>query len=101
MKPSTGSLFKAIERFEKTAYVIRVLSVDEAGGLLTVDDFVKMTVKESVFNVKLMNWPSIRYGERKNNANGFWFDDGTKGFIKVNTRLLGEAPDYPTSLVPS
>jgi hypothetical protein len=65
-----------------------MLRVDETRGLLTIDHLIKMTMEEGIFNIELMYGPSMREGERKNYANGGWFNDRAECFIKVNAGLL-------------
>jgi hypothetical protein len=56
-------LFKAIEGFEKTTDMVRMLWIDKSRGLLTIDHFIEMTMEEGIFDVELMNGPSVREGK--------------------------------------
>jgi hypothetical protein len=75
--------------------------IDEPRGLLAVDFFGKIAVKKGVFDVELMDGPILRHGERENNTDGGWFDDGAESLIEVNARLLCETTNDPTCLVTS
>jgi hypothetical protein len=57
VKPCTRCLFKPIERFLQTANMRRVGGVKKARRLLTVDGLLKMTMKEGILDVQLMNGP--------------------------------------------
>jgi hypothetical protein len=48
-----------------------------------------------------MDRPILRHSERKNDADGGRFDDGTEGLVEVNARLLCETTNNPTCLVTS
>jgi hypothetical protein len=92
-------LFKAIEGFEKTTDMVRMLLIDKSRGLLTIDHFIEMTMEEGIFDVELMNGPSVREGKRENDANGSGFNYRAEGFIKVDAGLLREAAYHPTGFV--
>lgn len=66
----------------------RIVRVNETMRLLAINDFDKSTMKESIFNVQLMDRPVAAQSKRKNSAYGGGFDDKTEGFIVVKARLL-------------
>jgi hypothetical protein len=51
LKPGTWGLFETIEGFVKATYVGRSLWVDEPRGLLTVDNFVEVSMKKGILNI--------------------------------------------------
>jgi hypothetical protein len=55
LKPCAWCFFKTIERFEKSTNMSRVLRVNEHEGLLAVENFIKMVLKECAFDIKLVN----------------------------------------------
>jgi hypothetical protein len=48
-----------------------------------------------------MDRPILRHNERKNDADGGGFDDGTESLVEVNARLLCETTNNPACLVTS
>lgn len=56
--------------------------------LTHVDGLNKISLKESIFNIKLLNGPTLRDVDTENGANGSWFDNKTERVVKVQTRLL-------------
>lgn len=48
-----------------------------------VNSFSEIIMKESVFNIKLMNKPSSKDNIVKNNMNGSSFDDRVERVIKI------------------
>jgi hypothetical protein len=56
-------------------------------------------VEESIFNIKLVDGPVRRNGERKDETDGARLNNGAKGFIVVDAVFLREATDNPSSLV--
>jgi hypothetical protein len=102
LKPGTRGLFETIEGFVKSTYVSRSLGVNETGGLLAVDNFVEMTMKKGVFDIKLVDRPGVRESKREDDANGGgWFNDRTKSLIEVDSRLLRKPADHPAGLMTS
>jgi hypothetical protein len=93
-------LFKAIERFEKTTDMSRMLRINKSRGLLAIDHFIEMTMEEGIFDVKLMNGPSVREGKGENDANGSGFNDRAECLIKVDAGLLRKTADHPTGFMP-
>src|SRR5436190_15557841 len=69
----------------------RISFVAIAWGLLHVDLFFKMAIKKCIFDIKLAKWPFIGDCQRKNNTNRGSLNDGAKGVIEVNSRLLSKA----------
>jgi hypothetical protein len=48
-----------------------------------------------------MDGPILRHSERKNDADGGGFDDGTESLVEINARLLCETTNNPVCLVTS
>lgn len=70
--------------------MIRMSGVDEAGGLLVVDLFGEMPVKEGVGDVQLMYWPGTRYRKLQDGVNRVRLDDQFESVGEVDTGSLTE-----------
>jgi hypothetical protein len=97
--PRPRGLLEAVERLVKSADMMRMIQVDEAGRLLTIDLLVKSAMEESILDVELTYRPSTRSSDAEDDTNGLRLDDRTKSLIEVDTGLLREATDHPTRLV--
>ena len=75
------------------------LEVDEARGLLTVDDPCERAIEEGVIDVELMNRPFIGERNDEDGAHGEWFHNQTERLLKINTGSLRDAAEDPTRLV--
>jgi hypothetical protein len=60
MKPHTRYVFEDIERLEKTTDMCGMGMINETGWLLTIDNFIEMVVKKSIFYAELMDMPRVR-----------------------------------------
>jgi hypothetical protein len=78
-----------------------VVGINKIGWLLTIYNFIEVTMKKGVFYSKLMNNPRVIKGKRKNYENSGGLNDGTKSLIKIDIRLLGETTDNLTSFMAS
>ena len=56
-KPSSWGLFKTVERFLKKTYMSWKGWIFKTQRLLAIDSFLKGTMEESIFNIKLVNGP--------------------------------------------
>lgn len=63
--------------------MVRKLGVNLSRRLMHVNSFSEIIMKESVFNIKLMNKPSSKDNIVKNNMNGSSFDDRVERVIKI------------------
>jgi hypothetical protein len=64
LKPSTGCLFKTIERLLKFANMGGKTRVNKTRGLLAIDIFGEITMEKSVFDIKLVDGPLLRESKR-------------------------------------
>jgi len=99
LKPSPRGLFETVQRFLKKTDMIRGSRIFEAKRLLTVDCFMKRTMKKSIFDIKLVNRPGGGSGDAKNRANGARFDYRRKSLIIIYAMLLRESATDPASFV--
>jgi hypothetical protein len=67
--------------------------------MLTVDSFLEITMQKCVFDVKLMDGPRFRGDNGKNHMDCGWLDDRTEGFAIINTGLLSETTNHPSSFI--
>ena len=81
------------------AHMMWIGGVDKIGWLLAVDSLSKLSVKESVLDVRLVDWPGVGGGKAENNSDGGRFDNRAKCLSIVNTGLLSESTHNPTSFV--
>ena len=51
LEPGTWCSFKTIKRFLKKTNMIRIGGMFEAKRLLTIDSFLKRTMKKSIFDI--------------------------------------------------
>jgi hypothetical protein len=71
----------------------------EAKRLLTVNCFLKRSMKKSVFDIKLMDWPRGRDGDAKNSVNSAGFDNRGESLIIIDAVLLRVTTTDPSSFV--
>jgi hypothetical protein len=81
--------------------MVRSRWIDEARRLLIVDCLLKVTVKEGVLHIQLVNWLGKRSGNAQNNPNSRRFDHRAEGLIVVDAMLLREASGHPSCLMAS
>jgi hypothetical protein len=70
-------------------------------GLSEIDSFMKSTMQESIFNIKLMNWPRRTNNKTKKNMNGLRTDNRRESLIESNTILLREPTTDPSCFISS
>jgi hypothetical protein len=68
--------------------------------VLTVNGLIEMTVKENILDIQLMDWLGVHGGNAQNEVNGGRLNHWTESLCIINTVLLGEATDDPSSLLP-
>ena len=71
----------------------------EPGGLNAVDFLIKIAMEEGILHIKMTNRLVVGESQRKHSPHDGRFDDGAKGFYKINTRALCEAAENPTSFI--
>jgi hypothetical protein len=49
LKPGSWFLLEAIEGLMEPTYIVRMMGVDKAGGLLTVNNLIEVAMKEGIF----------------------------------------------------
>jgi hypothetical protein len=81
--------------------MVGVARINKVRGLLTVDLLVKIAIEKGVLDIELVDRPRPRDGDAEDDADRGRLGDGTKRLVKVDARLLREAPDNPPRLVPS
>lgn len=64
------------------------LRVNKSNKLRLIDFFLKNIIEEGIVYIHLFDNSTIRHGNGENNPNYGRFDDGTKRFIKVDSRRL-------------
>ena len=99
LKPSSWGLFKTVERFLKKTYMSWKGWIFKTQRLLAVDSFLKGTMEESIFNIKLVNGPGRRDSNTKNGANGARFNNRREGFFVINSLLLRKATTNPPGFI--
>ena len=99
--PRPRGLLEAVKGALKKTDGVGTRQVDEAGGLLTVDRLVQVTVKKGILHVQLVDGPLTRSGDAEDDPNGGRLDDGAERLIVVDAVALGEAANDPASLVTS
>jgi hypothetical protein len=99
VKPCTRCLFKPIERFLQTANMSRMGGVKKARRLLTVDGLLKMTMKEGILDVQLMNGPGVHASDAQDETDCGRLHHGAECLTIVHTLLLRESTDHPSCLV--
>lgn len=76
--------------------MIRMIVGDEAGRLIAVDSFGKVTVQERVLDIELMDDPSPGSCKMKNCPDGGRLDHRREGLMKIDPWSLRE-PAYNPS----
>jgi hypothetical protein len=96
-----AGLLEAVEGALKKTNGIGARRVDEAGGLLTIDGLVQVTVKKGILHVQLVDRPLTRSSDAEDDPNRCRLDDGAERLVIVDAVSLGEAADDPASLMTS
>ena len=96
---SVGNDTYGITRIPSTVGGRGVVRVDEAGGLLTVDDRVEVAMEERVFHVQLMDGPPRRGGEAEHHAYSRRLHHRAESLVEVDAVLLCEAAEDLSCLV--
>jgi hypothetical protein len=99
--PRPRGLLEAVEGALKKTNGIGARRVDEAGGLLTIDGLVQVTVKKGILHVQLVDRPLTRSSDAEDDPNRCRLDDGAERLVIVDAVSLGEAADDPASLMTS
>lgn len=79
--------------------MIRMLGVDETGGLLTVHLLCKVPMQKGVGNVQLMHRPSARDRQPKDGADRARFYNRGESVGEVHIGTLAKSANHPTSFV--
>jgi hypothetical protein len=79
--------------------MIRVMRIDEPGGLLTEHWLLQMTIEKSIGDIHLVYWPAVRDLKLENRKNSVGFDNRSKGVMEVDTFTLPETADHLARLV--
>jgi hypothetical protein len=83
----------------ETTHIIRVCGVDEADGLVTVNQLGEFPMEEGVLDVKLAYPPDEGEGDREDDVDGGRFDNRDEGLVEFDAVLLRKTVKDPTSLV--
>lgn len=67
---------------------------------MDVDNGNKVSMKESIFHVVLVNGPSFLKSQTKNNLDRTWFDDKAKSLTTVNSNFLSFSITYKKGFMP-
>jgi hypothetical protein len=73
--------------------------VDEAGGLVTVDDLIKSAMEEGILNVELASLPVKGERDGEDDANRSQVDNWVEHLVEVDALLLGKAVKHPSCFV--
>jgi hypothetical protein len=79
--------------------VLGARRVDEAGGLMTVDNLGELAMEEDVLDIELASLPFKGERDGVDDANRGRFDNQTKHLIEVNALLLRETMKHPACFV--
>lgn len=90
MEPSSRCLFESVDGLFEKAHMIWVLRIYETRRLSHIYCLMKVSMKESILNIKLSEGPFLRDGNRENRSDGSGFDYRTERFLIVNPGLLPE-----------
>jgi hypothetical protein len=99
-KPSAGSLFETIEEFVGTSHMCRIGGVNKTRGLLAVNCISVLAMKKRILDIHLMNVPRVSIDDVKDAMNSCRLDNRAKCLAVIDTRILRETTDHPSSLVP-
>lgn len=82
--PHLRGLLEAIQSLKMMTNLIMKLRVNITRRLPYVNTLSKITMKEDIFNIKLMNGPIFGTSDAKNNTNSSRFNhEETEGVIKI------------------
>lgn len=59
----------------------------------------KITMKKSIFDIQLVNWPMLGYINAKNSTNGGKFDNWAKDIVNFKTWKLTKSLSYKVTFV--
>jgi hypothetical protein len=79
--------------------MLRSISINEARRLAHINFFLQVTMEQSVLNIQLMQRPTSRNCQRKEEPNSGMLDNGSKGILIVKTIALLEPFGNKTRLI--
>jgi hypothetical protein len=79
--------------------VLGASRVDEAGGLVTVDDLGELVVEEGILDVELASLPFKGERDEEDDADRGRFDNRTERLVEVNALLVRETAKHPACFV--
>lgn len=85
-------MFQAIDRFAQTKNIMRLRLINEAGELRHKDFFMEMAMKESVVDIKLMHWTTLRNSDREDSSDGGTLDHKAKCLMIIKAQCIGGSP---------
>ena len=88
VKPSTWSLFQAIDSLLKATHMSRKMRINKGRSLRHEDFFSKETMKKCILNIKLTIGPMIGNSNEQDKINGGRANKRSKTVMKVDTFLL-------------
>jgi hypothetical protein len=83
----------------ETTHMIRACGVDEAGGLVTVNQLGEFPMEEGILDVELAYPPVEGESDGEDDADGGRFDNRAEGLVEVDAVLLRKTAKDPASLV--
>jgi hypothetical protein len=97
--PHARSLLETVRRTVQLTNVLGASRVNEAGGLVTVDDLGELTVEECILDVNLASLPLKGERDGEDGLDRCWFYNRTERLIEVNALLLRETIKHPACFV--
>jgi hypothetical protein len=94
-----GCLLQPVQELVQATDQVRMSRVDEARGLAAEDRLGESVVKESIFDVELLNGPGLGDSSSEHRANSGRFYNQAEGLVVVDSGALSETPKDPTGFV--
>lgn len=100
MIPSTLCLLETIDSFVKFAHIIRMIMVNVSQWLSHENIFRQVALKKGIFNIKLVERPTMIDRDIENKIYNGLFDNRTKSIMIINTWSLMKSFGNKARFVP-